>query len=511
MNLRFWHRALLSRLGREKRTNGPGLLARLRRDEEGSYLVYMTLAIPVFIGFAGFASEGSLLLYNHRSIQSAADSAAYSAAQTYSNGTTANAALKTQAQAIVASYGFVVNTSPGPVNDEVEVTVFDPSTTPSLNNYGGVPGVKAIQVNLSRPQLPMLSSLWQKNLFNVGGHAIAIISGGTPGGAPSGGGSGNCLLALGNTSTGNNAPDSIHVNGGGHAVNINVPGCGVYTDSTDCTNGSFSVELGGNAKVNAGSLGSAGCIDVFGSANVTLSDGNYTQHGGVVTDPYAGTTVPTTSSAGSCTATTSVGTTKKQGVGVVQGTGTLCPGVYSNGITVTGGITVTLQPGIYILDGSSAKNSPTPFQVGPGGGGNTVIGDGVTLVFTSADGTYPSTMMNIDSLSNVTLSAPTTGLTDGFVMMGGSGMPLGTSFTTAANATASMTGTMYLPNAALTWHGTPATGGDQCLRAVVNTILLSGDSGFSNAGCDDLFGPGSGGGGGGGGGPPPLSRVTLVN
>ena len=91
MNFKFWHRAALSRFAKDKHASSAGLLARLLRDEEGSYLLYMTVAIPVFIGFAGFASEGGLLFSNHRIIQSAADAAAYSAAIAYSNGHTDNA------------------------------------------------------------------------------------------------------------------------------------------------------------------------------------------------------------------------------------------------------------------------------------------------------------------------------------------------------------------------------------------------------------------------------------
>ena len=82
----------------------PHLITRLLRDEEGSYLLYMTVAIPVFIGFAGLATEGALLFYNHRTVQSAADAAAYSAAIAYSIDSTAD--ITTQAEAIVADYGF---------------------------------------------------------------------------------------------------------------------------------------------------------------------------------------------------------------------------------------------------------------------------------------------------------------------------------------------------------------------------------------------------------------------
>ena len=56
---------------------------------------------------------------------------------------------------------------------------------------------------------------------------------------------------------------------------------------------------------------------------------------------------------------------------------------------------------------------------------------GVTLVFTSADGTYPTQslfdpMMDIQTVATITLTAPTTGSTAGFVIMGDRSMPLGT-------------------------------------------------------------------------------------
>ena len=322
--------------------------------------------------------------------------------------------------------------------------------------------------------MPTLSSLWLKNPINVGGSAIAIIGGG-------GAGSGNCLLALGNTATGNNASDAIQIKGGGGAININVPGCGVYSNSSDCSKGAFAVDFGGNAKIVAGSLGANGCIDVFGNASVTLPNGgNYTQKDGIVADPYAGTTIPSHTGLPSLTKSTPPNTST-----------TLNPGYYPGGISLAGG-SVTLNPGVYILGGA--------FDTGPGHGGTTVTGNGVTLAFSSSSGG-----MNIDSLSNVTLIAPTTGPTAGFVLMGDSTMPFGTTFQTAANATVSMTGTIYLPKGDLTWSGNPNTGSTQCLRAIVNTISLKGDSAFSNANCNSLFG------GGGGSGPPIGSVVTLVN
>ena len=148
-----------------------------------------------------------------------------------------------------------------------------------------------------------------------------------------------------------------------------------------------------------------------------------------------------------------------------------------------------MSPGVYILEGE--------FKVGPGGGGTTVNGNGVTLVFTSATpskpSSYPSTMLDFDSLAKVTLTAPTTGPTAGFVIMGDRTMPLGncgnpttSCFTTVANATVSLNGVVYVPNGAFSWNGNASTGSSFCLQLIVNTITLQGNSSasnFSNAGC----------------------------
>ena len=82
MKNKFGLFSLFSKIGKDRTANSP--LGRLLRDEEGSYLLNMTVAIAGFIGVAGLATEGALIFYNHRAVQSAADAAAYSAAIAYS-------------------------------------------------------------------------------------------------------------------------------------------------------------------------------------------------------------------------------------------------------------------------------------------------------------------------------------------------------------------------------------------------------------------------------------------
>src|SRR5262245_41055032 len=178
MTNKFWLFSVFSKLGKDRLTRRAGFLARLLRDEEGIFLVYVALGMPVFIGLAGLATEGALIFYNHRNVSSAADAAAYSAAIAYSIDSSAGwqDRITTEAKAIVANYGLTVGTGNGQAN---VVATRDTITYSPLT---------AINVTVTRPQLPILSSIWVSNPFSVRGSAMAVISGGP------GGGNGNCML-----------------------------------------------------------------------------------------------------------------------------------------------------------------------------------------------------------------------------------------------------------------------------------------------------------------------------
>jgi hypothetical protein len=361
---------------------------------------------------------------------------------------------------------------------------------PPINPYANLPtSDTAIQVTATRPQLPLLSTLWQRNPFNVGGSAIAIVAGGN---SP-----GNCLVSLGRRTIGENppsAPDAITILGGGNQKNINMPGCGVSANSNACNGNQSSISLNGNFKFYAGSVSTAGCVNINGSHTIgespqpsgctvdgiSLCTENYTQNSGQVANPYAGTTIPTTGPPQSgCPSNT------------------CSPGVYTD-LRLNGGGTYTLNPGIYILQSSGGNNAA--LQVGQGTA-TTVNGTGVTLVFTNG---YPSRlnkpMMDIGSNGTLNLTAPTSGSTAGFVIMGDPAMPIGTLFDTSSNPNSTFSGTIYLPNADLQWGGNPVTAGN-CLQIITNTITMHGDTNLSNAGCAAL-GPGQ---------KPIGSVVTLVN
>jgi Flp pilus assembly protein TadG len=521
MNVKFWYRSLLSRFGNDERVGIPRLLARLIRDEEGSYLLYMTLTIPIFIGLAAVATEGALIFYNHRDVQSAADSAAYSAAIAYSlDNSISSTNLTTQAQAIVASYGFTVGTGNGLANvppPTVDTTTYSPLT--------------AINVTVTRPQLPILSSLWVSNPFNVSGSATAIISG------AAGGGSSNCMLGLAPTGS------DIALQG---TPTITAPNCGIFSNSTsDCSGSgkSFtpSIDLGGHGTVTAGSVGAAGCISVTGSSTIGPPPDGYTSGDNRVINPYAGVTTSTPGTPGSCTNDTVIknaiqtlnpGTfcttnPNKNGAIEISNFSNVTLSTTSNSSYVINGdfnvkdSILTLGAGTYTFDGSFNLNNST-VTLGSGtyifngpvqftvDSQSTLTGIGVTLAFTDpGSATYPKivgqpTAMNFQSGATIDLQAPTSGATQGMLIIGNSNIPLDTAFNLQANAAGvGFQGVIYLPTADMTWGGGPIVAGG-CTQMIAYRLIMQGSAVFDNSNCN------LSGSGGGGGAKPIGNVVTLV-
>ena len=471
-------------------------LTRLLRDEEGSYLLIVSVAISGFIGLAGLATEGALIFYYHRAVQSAADSAAYSAAVAYSIDNSAD--ITTEAQAIVADYGFVVDTASGNATDKATVVATVDTITYSP--------LTAINVAITRPQTRFFSSFWIKNSQPNGASAKAIISGGA------GGGNGNCILSIAPTGSG------IKLQG---TPSITAPGCGVFSNSNgSCSGGGGpstpSIDLGGNGSITAGSVGAAGCVSVGGSSNIGPPPTAYTGAtpacptcaDNPVINPYSGITPP---SPGTCLA---------NNAGVVRGNGnnpnkpvvtaTLSPGTYcTGGISVTNHANVTLNPGVYILNG------PVQLVVDSQ---SSLTGTGVTLVFTDPGGAaYPHgqccgndpVAMNISSGADINLTAPTTsGPTEGMLIIGNSNIPTDTRFNLQANGTGSsctstncIGGVIYVPTADFTWGGGPILAGG-CTQMIAYRVIMGGNAQFNNSNCNLA--------GGGGGAKPIGNVVTLV-
>ncbi len=515
-------------------------------DESGSYLVFLTILMPVLIGVAALGTEGAYVLTQHRAAQAAADSAAVSVASYYAAQYNpllppTLAKLNTQAQAVLAAY---VKANPG--MSGATATVIWPPTPPSnfttsnwTNCGNGGNGNCAFEVIVSQSHSPLLSGIYLPNAITVSARAVALIS---TSGIGRGGSSASCVLALGNSSVGGpaNLAEAITANGN---ARLNLQGCSIGTNSSADGGGSSDAIYfgsGGSAAINliepngivGGRVSAVGGVSIAGSVqSCTSVSGSTCNDADPVTpltgaaatpNPDAGVTIPLASTClpvptGNPTVSQCTKDVPNSGW-CISGSTTLSPGTYCGGINISGG-TVTLTAGVYVLASTAQNETGMTMSNGTTLTGATAAAGGNTLVFTSTDGiSYPSAsgssgcstagtcMMDIANGATVNLTAPTSGLTAGFVIMGDRSMPVGTvgqsgssqgsQFVIENGATATLGtlgGVVYLPNGALSFEGagTATTG---CTQIIANVFDLS-SSGSLNENCTTNssggIGPGS--------------------
>jgi Flp pilus assembly protein TadG len=245
-----------------------------------------------------------------------------------------------------------------------------------------------------------------------------------------------CVLSL--------DPHASGAANGQGSTTVNLGGCSLYDNSDDTT----ALVLGGSARLSALSVGVVGGIS--GSENIAALQGIKTG-AGPVTDPYAKDSFPDFS-----------GCAERNYVG--KETETISAGVYCGGMKFNAGANVTLNPGIYYLDGGG-------FTVN---GGAKVTGNGVTLVFTKNSSNDWATA-SINGNATVTLSPPRSGPTAGIVVFGDRGIPIGTSFKFNGGASQYLAGAIYIPTGAITFAGGIGAS-SSCTQIIGNTVTFVGNS-----------------------------------
>ena len=246
-----------------------------------------------------------------------------------------------------------------------------------------------------------------------------------------------CVLALDPT-----ADSAVSLGG---STNVNLNSCSVYSNSDSKT----SLSASGTATLSAESVGAVGDVSIS-SSNVVTTDGIRTHLQGI-TDPYADVQMP---SVGGCTVNNLN----------VKATTTIDPGVYCNGISVNAGGTLNLNPGVYIIDrGTFAVN-----------GGATVIGKGVTIVFTSSTGNNWADV-TINGNASVSLTAPIGGATAGLVFFADRNTPKGTAFKLNGGSNQTFGGAVYVPTAAVSYSGGAASSAS-CTQIIGDTVNFTGNS-----------------------------------
>jgi Flp pilus assembly protein TadG len=274
------------------------LLARFARDKSGSYLIIAALMMPVLVGFVGLGTDYGVWVYTHQSVQSAADSAAVSAA------TAAKAAdVTVQASAVTALYGFVDGTN------GATVVVNQPPKTGSHTTTSN-----AVEVVVTQQRAPLFSAAFLSRPVIISARSVAVPTPGT-----------GCVIALDRTASG-----AVTVQG---SSQINLQSCNLYDNSSDAS----ALTVGGSGLITAQSVGVVGGIS--GASSITAAGGIKTGQSPTA-DPYAGVSFPAFFGC-------------DQHNLRVNSSVTLSPGVYCGGMSVTAGAVVTLNPGIYYMDQGS--------------------------------------------------------------------------------------------------------------------------------------------------------------
>ena len=157
-------------------------------------------------------------------------------------------------------------------------------------------------------------------------------------------------------------------------------------------------------------------------------------------------------------------------VKITGGTVTLTPGVYCDGIAITGGATVTFQPGTYILNGGGLSVN----------GASTIQGTGVTFYNTgSKQHTYGAISISAGTLGF--LYAPTSGAMEGMLFFQDRDAPVKSASSTntiAGSANLILEGIFYFPTTDLAFTGGTNISIDYTV-IVANTVTISGSTTIS--------------------------------
>ena len=403
-------------------------LLRVWHARRGNVAVLSSLLMPMFMGAAGLGVEASNWSVLQVELQRKADVAAIGAGLGYAASSNAHTAAGIGAD-VAEMNGMTAGTRTWSATTK---TLTDGVVT--IQQVSGVRNSSdiAFQVTLGQSVSPVIAKLFLASSSYTLPATATVELVPTTSTQP-------CLVALGTAST------AISISG---ATTITAAGCSARSNG--------GVGLSGSSSITAAAVYAGGTITTSGTAAVHAT--KYTNDG-TIPDPYASSTVVQSAiaqlKAGSGTAYSSP----------TYGTAAVSPGTYSS-ITTQGSASVTLSPGLYIVNGNVNF-----------GAGSTVAASGVTIV---SSGT-----LSISGSVPVTWTAPTTTSTSGIpgiayvttstgsVSLGGSG-------------SLSITGVVYAPNAPMTISGAASYGTTSCLEVVVNTLTLTGSGAFSSSGCSSL-------------------------
>ena len=252
-----------------------------------------------------------------------------------------------------------------------------------------------------------------------------------------------CVISLAGSGTGVEVQGSAQVD----------LGCGTSANSPD----GIAVDLSGSSVLRSNPISAVGGID-YASGNIDPGT-TMLPYGLPVADPLADRGLEVPSSPANCTS--------QSGNIRPNQTVTLNPGRFCSGMDLKG--TVTLNPGVYIIDGGSLSiNSQA-----------NVTGEGVTFVLTGPNPNAIATV-SINGGANLQLTAPDDSqdpLWAGILFYQD---PAGVAtHTINGGSTLQFEGIIYMPTGDISFSG-GATQQADCLLLVSRIVRFTGDSGLGN-------------------------------
>lgn len=391
-------------------------LCRLAADRGGAVAVVVALLLPLMVGVGALAIETGLWFSERRDLQNAADSAALSGAFELTAGrkTTVMASALADGRRNAADAAFSVRNPPtsGP---------FTGSTA-------------AVEVTATRPQTLLLSALFLGDM-QVGARAVARV--GTLGDP--------CILALERVES-----SAAEFSG---SADIVLRDCGVKANSSSAQ----ALTVSGSSSLTAQFVETVGGYQVSGSGRLDV--GSTMTNASASADPFRSLPNPPV---GGCNQTK-----YKE-----NGTATLSPGVYCNGLDLGSQARVTLSPGIYVVNGGSVRIN----------GGAQVSGTGVTIFLTGSSGDYAQ--MDINGGAQVDLTAPNSGTYAGVLFFQDRNAPSGGDNKFNGGSSMRLNGALYFPGQQVEFQGNTSNAGG-CTRIVADTVTFTGDAALGNS-CASL-------------------------
>jgi Flp pilus assembly protein TadG len=394
-----------------------------KRHEKRAGAVYALLlvSIGVIVALLAITLDGGRLLDQRRSVQQAADLAALAAAADLYNRYDVNNGLDPSGTAAAAALG--IAQANGFACDGVtsSITVNVPPATGPFANVAG-----HVEVLLHANVAGSFSACVTDSAIGAGGRGVARGRRKNVG-----------VVALASSGTGVQNSNS---------GTIGIIGGGLYVNSTSPSALSFGT----------GSL-SANCTEIVGGYTGSLTNVTGPVDAGTqaAPDPLAALPGPDTSML-----------TTFPFQSYSSGTTTLGPGIYRNGLKISGTATVNLQPGVYVLDGGGLSLA----------GSASLVGSQAMIYNTAIS--QPSGPVNIAANGIVMLNPPTSGTYNGICLY--QDRAVSTVLKISGNGSLKINGMIYAPSAQVQVAGNGPTGTTDTLGGwiVAASLKMSGSGNF---------------------------------